>query len=159
MAKNEPRQPQMPSTPEQPRQRPRTLREAMQRNPSLAGQKTLQDGGVQRRGHIAMVDAKSSAFGEYDYAFIRAVEQRWYQLLDDNQYLLDRQGKVVLQFRLHYDGRITDMEVAGNTVGDVLGLLCQKAILDPAPFPKWPSAMRQAVRSEYRDVRFTFYYD
>jgi hypothetical protein len=148
-----------PSAPEPKPQRPRTLREAAQRNPSLAGQKTLQEGGVPRRGHISMVDAKSSAFGEYDYAFIRAVEQRWYQLLDDNQYLLDRQGKVALQFRLHFDGRISDMQVADNTVGDILSLLCQKAILDPAPFPKWPNAMRQAVRGDFRDVRFTFYYD
>jgi hypothetical protein len=144
---------------EQKRQRPRTLREVAQRNPSLAGQKTLQEGGVQRHGHISMVDAKASAFGEYDYAFIRAVEQRWYQLLDDNQYLLDRQGKVVLEFRLHFDGRISQMQVAENTVGDILSLLCQKAILDPAPFPKWPTPMRQAIHADYRDVRFTFYYD
>jgi hypothetical protein len=161
MAKPEPvKKPETDTAKTEPKPaRPRTLREVVQRNPSLAGQKTLQDGGVQKRGHISMVDAKASAFGEYDYAFIRAVEQRWYQLLENNQYLLDRQGKVVLEFRLHFDGRVTQMNVADNSVGDVLSLLCQKAILDPAPFPKWPTPMRQAIHADYRDVRFTFYYD
>jgi hypothetical protein len=87
------------------------------------------------------------------------VQNRWYHLLDNNQYLLDRQGKVSLTFRLHYDGRITQLESVENSVGDVLGLLCQKAILDPAPFPKWPKDMRQLVGTDYRDIRFTFYYD
>lgn len=141
---------------EKPRQRPRTLREVVQQNPSLAGQKSLQEGGVPRRGHIAL-DAKRSDFGDYDYAFIRAVEQRWYQLLDN--YMLDRQGSVVLTFRLHFDGRITDMEVDSNNVGDILGLLCQKAIIDPSPFPKWPIEMRRKVPGDYREVKFTFYYD
>ncbi len=142
-----------------PRSKPRTIKEAMQRNPALAGQKTLQDGGVPRRSHLSMVDAKGSPFGDYDRSFIAAVEQRWFQLLDNNQYMLDRQGKVVLDFRLHYDGRISNLQTDANTVGEILGLLCQKAILDPAPFPKWPAAMRQAMREEYRDVKFTFHYD
>jgi hypothetical protein len=108
-----------------------------------------------------MVDAKASPFGDYDYAFIRAVEQRWYQLLDNSQYhyMMDRQGKVVLTFRLHFDGRITDLEADSNTAGEILGLLCQRAIKDPAPFARWPTEMRKAVQSDYREVKFTFYYD
>jgi hypothetical protein len=49
--------------------------------------------------------------------------------------------------------------VAKDTVGDVLALICQRAVLDPAPFPKWPTPMRHAIREDFRDVRFTFYYD
>jgi len=140
--------------------KPRTLREAMQRNPALAGQKTLQEGGVQHAHLVPSIDAKASPFGDYDYAFIRAVEQRWFQLLEENnQYLYDRQGKVILNFKLHFDGRITDVEVESNSVGEILALLCEKAIVDPAPFPRWPTPMRQAVKLDYREVRFTFYYD
>ena len=73
--------------------------------------------------------------------------------------VLDRRGKVSLAFRLHYDGRISRLETDENTVGDVLSVLCQKSILDPAPFPKWPTEMRQIVGTDYRDVKFTFYYD
>lgn len=141
------------------REKPRTLREAMLRNPALAGAKSQQDGGVQKRAHVAMVDAKGSPFGNYDNVFIAIVQERWYNLLEDNRFMMDRRGKVVVTFRLHYDGRITQADTVENTVGDLLGLLCQKAILDPAPFPKWPTEMRQRVEVDYRDVRFTFYYD
>ena len=129
----------------------------------VAGEKSQQDGGVQQRAHIAMVDARSSVFGDYDRTFISLVQSRWYQLLDGNQYMMDRRGKVSLTFRLHFDGRISQMEVAEKSVGDMLSLLCQKAILDPAPFPKWPVEMRRQIQNqggtEYRDVKFTFFYD
>lgn len=144
---------------EKPHEKPRTLAEARARNPTLAGPKMRQEGGVEQRAHVAMVDARRSPFGNYDAVFISLVEQRWYNLLDNNQYMLDRRGKVSLTFRLHYDGRITELKTDENNVGDVLGLLCQKSILDPAPFPKWPKEMRQLVGSDYRDIRFTFYYD
>jgi len=36
-------------------------------------------------------------------------------------------------------------EVLDNNVGEMLGLLCQKAILDPAPFDTWPREMRLMV--------------
>jgi hypothetical protein len=147
------------SAAEKPYEKPRTIREAMQRNPTLAGQKTQQEGGVQKRAHVAMVDAKGSPFGNYDNVFIALVQERWYNLLDNNRFMMDRRGKVILTFRLHYDGRITELETDENGVGDVLGLLCQKAVLDPSPFPKWPTDMRQRVGTDYRDVRFTFFYD
>ena len=143
----------------QPRSKPRTLQEARARNPALAGEKSSQEGGVPRRAHIAMVDARRSPFGNYDSVFISMVQARWYQLLDNNQYMQDRRGKVTITFRLHYDGRISQMEMAENTVGDMLSLLCQKSVLDPAPFPKWPRDMRQIVGNDYREVKFTFYYD
>ena len=37
--------------------------------------------------------------------------------------------------------------------------LCQRAVLDPAPFEKWPSDMRRIIGSDRREVRFTFYYE
>jgi hypothetical protein len=143
---------------EKPADKPRTVREAMARNAGLLGQKMQQDGGVQRRAHIAL-DAKGSPFGNYDAVFIGIVQERWYALLENNHFMLDRRGKVVLTFELHYDGRITKLQSDENTVGDLLGLLCQKAIQDPSPFPKWPPQMRQVVGSDVREVRFTFYYD
>jgi hypothetical protein len=142
-----------------PRDKPRTLADARARNPATAGEKTQQDGGVEHRAHIAMVDARRSPFGDYDSVFISMVQACWYQSLDENKYMLDRRGKVALTFRLHYDGRISQLEVAENTVGDMLSLLCQRAVLKPAPFPKWPREMRQMVGSDYREVKFTFYYD
>jgi hypothetical protein len=70
-----------------------------------------------------------------------------------------RSGKVVLRFNLYYDGRITNMQVAENDVGELLALVCQRAVLDPAPYEVWPSDLRRLAKSNFRDVQFTFYYN
>lgn len=142
------------------RARPRTIREAMlrQNRNQLAGDRVKQEGGVRRRTDFTALDAKQSSFGDYDATFIAAVENRWYTLLDTHPTLNYRNGRVVLRFHLTYDGRITDMEVVENTVGETLGLLCQKAILDPAPFERWPREMRLMLDKEYREIQFAFYY-
>lgn len=139
--------------------RPRTVKEALaQLRPSqLPGEKMKQDGGVQRRHEMASLDTKATPFGAYDAALVEAISQRWFTLLDERDYASDSRGKVVLHFRLHYDGRITDMDMTENTAGEVLGLICQKAVLDPAPFAAWPSDMRRTL-GDIRSIQFTFYY-
>jgi outer membrane biosynthesis protein TonB len=140
-----------------PRTRPRTYAEAVQRNPRLAGEQMRQAGGVSRRGRVAL-DVKATPFGAYDAAFIAAVQQCWYDLIDSSR-LAPRTGKVVVEFRLNYDGRITDLKVTESEVGDMLSLLCQEAIRKPAPFPRWPSDMWRAMGKNHREVLFTFYYN
>jgi outer membrane biosynthesis protein TonB len=129
-----------------------------ERERALPGEKMKQEGGVQRRHEMASLDTKATPFGAYDSALVTAISQRWYALLDERVYASDSRGKVVLQFRLHHDGRITDMNVAENTAGEVLGFLCQKAVLDPAPFAAWPSDMRRTL-GDARNIQFTFYYN
>lgn len=152
-----------PSTPvsasPEPRTRPRTIAEALAQRGLLAGEKTKQDGGVKRRATMSSLDVKATPFGAYDAAIIAAIQQRWFDLLDQNDYTRGRTGKVVLDFRLMEDGRITVMTVSDNDVGELLGLVCQRAVLDPAPYAPWPSDMKKMLRSNYRDVRFTFYYE
>lgn len=143
---------------EAPRKKPTKLNQIPEWVAQQAGQRSKQEGGVIKRSPIAF-DAKGSPFGDYDRTFISIVQQCWYQALDNNKFMLDRHGKVSVTFRLHYNGEITALVTEENTVGDVLGLLCEKAILDPKPFPKWPSDMRKMVGSDVREVRFTFYYD
>jgi hypothetical protein len=139
--------------------RPRTIKEALalQQNSQLPGEKLKQDGGVSRHSEIASLDTKATPFGAYDAALVEAISQRWFTLLDQRDYASDSRGKVVLQFNLHYDGRVTDMNMAENTTGEVLGLICQKAVLDPAPFGAWPSDMRRTL-GDVRHIQFTFYY-
>jgi len=142
--------------------RPRTLREALARadqRSGIAGQKMKQDGGVRRRALESSLDVMALPFGAYDRAIVEAVQNRWFYLLDSGDFARERTGKVVLEFNLTYDGRVTDMKVVENTVNDLLCLLCQKAILDPAPYPRWPAEMRRTLGSDTRRVRFTFYYD
>lgn len=141
--------------------RPRTLIEARMRSqssspPSRAMEK---EGGVRRLLAVSSLDAKGTPLGAYDEAMVAVIRQRWYDLLDKYRYAGERKGKVVLDFRLHSNGRITDMKVSECTVGDLLASVCQLAITDPAPYPKWPDLMVRLVGREYRDVRFTFFYE
>jgi len=138
------------------KQRPRTLEQARARN-QLAGQKAKVDGGAKARGRVSL-DVKVTPFSSYDAAFIAAVQQRWYDLLDSSQFA-QHSGKVVLEFRLSYDGRITDLKVSNNEVGEILSLLCQRAILDPAPYQRWPDDMRRMIGANFREVTFTFFYN
>jgi hypothetical protein len=50
------------------------------------------------------------------------------------------------------------MNMTENSAGEVLGYICQKAVLDPAPYPPWPVEMRRMI-GENRQIQFTFYYD
>jgi hypothetical protein len=140
-----------------PRDRPRTLSAARAQKALLTGEKMRQEGGISSIGSVSF-DAKATPFGEYDAAFIAAVEQCWHLLIEQHQGT-QRPGKVVVDFRLTYDGRITDMKVAENDAGEILGMLCQSAILNPAPYPRWPAQMRQTIASNSREIRFTFYYN
>jgi hypothetical protein len=117
-----------------------------------------QEGGVRRRGHVALLDVKATPFGAYDLAFIRAVEQCWYSHLDRTSFV-QRAGKVVLEFKLNADGRVTELKILENEVGEILGLLCHRAIMDPSPFAEWPSDMRRMIGGNTREVTFTFYYN
>ncbi|MCU0770946.1 MAG: hypothetical protein MUE94_04120 [Verrucomicrobia bacterium] len=144
--------------------RPRTLKEAMARTPeaqvnALAGRKMKQEGGVRRLSTLSSLDVKASPFGDYDRAIIVAIQNRWFDLLDARGFGHEMSGRVVLDFRLHHDGRISGMRVSENTVDEMLSLLCQKAVMDPSPYARWPSDMRRMIGTNYRDVRFTFYYN
>jgi outer membrane biosynthesis protein TonB len=144
---------------QQEQERPRTIKQALaQQSHQLPGQQMKQDGGMHRAALVSSLDVKATPFGAYDGAFIAAVTQRWYDLLDSRQFSMDRSGKVTLQFHLNYDGSIADMKVLDNTVGDVLGYVCQKAVTDPAPFSPWPTEMRRLIGENYREITFTFYY-
>lgn len=144
--------------PQPERTRPRTIKEALLQRNQLPGQKMKQSGGVEQRGRIS-ADTKITGFGAYDRAFIDAVSSRWYDLLDNMSYDAYRSGHVRLEFNLNYDGRITEMKVLETTVTETLTLLCQKAVLDPSPFDRWPREMRLMVGEDERHITFTFYYN
>ena len=67
-------------------------------------------------------------------------------------------GKVVLEFHLNSNGKITEMKTTETEVGAVLAVICQRAVLDPSPYAEWPSDMMREIGRNYREVRFTFYY-
>ncbi len=149
-------------TPEQnpaPEPRPRTVREALaQQSKQLPGLQLQQDGGVRRRALSSSLDAMATPFGAYDRAIIEAISQRWYDLLDRQQFAQNRTGKVTVYFHLNPDGSVTEMKINETTVGDLFAYLCRDAIEQAAPFGPWPSDMRRLVGANFREIAFTFYY-
>jgi hypothetical protein len=144
-------------SPTAPKKRPRYISEAKaQKQPMLAGEKMQQNGGISRRGALAF-DAKVTAFGAYDATLIAAVQQAWYNLLDEHMGA-HRTGKVVVEFRLTYEGKVVNVRISENDVGEILGQYCYNAITQPAPYGEWPPDMRRAIGGNHRDVKFTFYY-
>ena len=143
-----------------PRPRPRRLAEVQTRpqDNRLPGEMMKQEGGVKHRLEIASLDAKVTPFGAYDAALVEAIAQCWYGLLSAQEYASDYRGKVVLQFHLHSDGRVSDVKVTENTAGTVPGYICQTAIDKPNPYAQFPPDMRRLV-GETRSIQFTFYYN
>ncbi|HHY87258.1 MAG TPA: hypothetical protein GYA07_17230 [Verrucomicrobia bacterium] len=141
--------------------RPRTIKEALlrQNRTQLAGEKMKQEGGVARKLEFTALDAKATAFGDYDAALIEAVQARWYDRLDQLSYDGYQRGKVVIRFKLNYDGTVSDLEVVDTTVGLTLTLICEQAIRDPAPYGKWPRELRLLVEKDYREIQFGFHYN
>ncbi|HTV40357.1 MAG TPA: hypothetical protein VMF08_07265 [Candidatus Sulfotelmatobacter sp.] len=144
-----------PKPQEQPR--PRTLREAYQQLAArFPGMTMKEDGGAQRKARPSL-DVTVTGFGDYDERFIETVCHNWWNLLDSHQFAQDHTGKVVLLFRLNYDGSISQVRFAENNVGDLLGYVCEKAVLDGAPYERWSEDMRLKL-GDYTDVQFTFDY-
>jgi outer membrane biosynthesis protein TonB len=112
--------------------------------------------GVGRIG-VAAFNVAGSPFGEYDKALIRAVQSRWYALIEQNG-LYERAGTVTLHFNLMQDGSVQDMQVKENSAGEILALFCQKAVVDSAPFAPLPENLRLLIGNDPREVNFTFYY-
>jgi hypothetical protein len=146
---------QQKKNPAQPR--PRTIKQALAEK-HLPGLQMRQEGGVRRDLLVPSFDVKQTPIGEYDARFVEAVQQRWDDLLDSQQFARDRTGEVTLQFHLNYDGSVTDMKILNNSVGDLLAYVCEKAVSDPAPFAPWTSEMREMIGKDYREITFTFYY-
>lgn len=139
--------------------RPRTLKEALAQREQIPGHQTRQDGGVARHQLWSSLDVNNTTFGDYDKAVIDAIRERWYALLYSGRFTLDRTGKVTLHFIMKSDGSVIEMQMVDNTVGELLGYLCQEAIEEAAPFAKWPPDMVRLFGTNSRPVTFTFDYD
>jgi hypothetical protein len=126
-------------------------------NREIAARKSrVMAAGVGRIG-ISAFNVAGSPFGEYDKTLIRAVQSRWYALIQQNG-LYERSGTVTLHFNLLQDGSVQDMAFKENSAGEILGLFCQKAVVDSAPFAPLPENLRMLIGDDPREVNFTFYY-
>jgi hypothetical protein len=94
----------------------------------------------------------------YDSSLLTIIERHWFELLEAAPSPLPKSGEVVVDFRLHTDGRVSDLEITRNTAGTFASVLSQKAIRDPAPFKPMPPELLSLLTNDYRNLSFTFNY-
>jgi hypothetical protein len=140
------------------RPRYRRVAEVRQEKGMLVAPKMKLNGNAPRVSVDSSLNVKASPLGDYNYRLVQAVQERWYQLLDERKFALERSGKVIIKFRLHMDGTVSDVRTDQSTVGDTYSFLCELAIMQPAPYGKWPSEVRRLIGRDTHDVTFTFNY-
>jgi len=102
--------------------------------------------------------AARDVLSRYDQDLLDITLQSWYRLLDSTPNVTGK-GKVVVGFRLRSSGGVSDVQTAASTVDKNLAVICEKAVLDVAPFPSWSEEMRRSLPNESRAVTFTFYFN
>jgi len=101
-------------------------------------------------------DTRSSPFGSYDAKMIETIEKRWLELTPRIQ--MRGRGEVVVEFKLNYDGGVTDVQVQPTRLLGIAVEICKQAILESAPFDPWPAEMRKLVGKPEREITFRFNY-
>lgn len=146
------------STEAAPKPRPKTITEARLRQSDSRppGEKSKQDGGVKDISSDFSFAAKGTPLGDYDARIVDAIRTKWYALLDGKT---SPRGHVTIEFRLYSNGSVRNVKTTEKDVDELFAYLCQSAIITPAPYEKWPESVRAIIGKDYRDVKFTFFYN
>ncbi len=112
--------------------------------------------GVNRAGSIA-VDARFSNYGDYTQRMMEAIQSSWWSIIERSRFEGVSRGNVIVRFRLHRDGTVTDAQVLGTEVTRVMTLACKDAVMAPAPYDIWRADM-VAMYGESDTVTINFIY-
>ena len=136
---------------------PPTLAEARQRLQEgvSASRKRKQNGGVSRAGPPAL-NVRLTGYSDYDARFINAVRHAWLRYRAKLDWF--HPGHVVIDFKLHHTGAITDLAVRNSTARPRQTYYCRQALEGPAPFPEWTPTMRREIGADFRRCQFSFHY-
>ena len=112
--------------------------------------------GVSRAG-VTAFNVEASPFGAYDKKVIKAIQSRWYQLID-RYGIYESTATVTIDFELFDDGQVRNVKPIDDNGNSILSLFCEKAIIESGPFDPWPDELRALAGKEPRQATFTFYY-
>ena len=112
--------------------------------------------GVSRAGSIA-IDARFSNYGDYTQRMMEAIQSSWWSIIERSRFEGVARGSVVVRFRLHRDGTVTDTQILGTEVTRVMSLACKDAVMAPAPYDIWRADM-VAMYGESDTVTINFHY-
>ena len=112
--------------------------------------------GVNRAGSVA-IDARFSNYGDYTQRMMEAIQSSWWSIIERSRFEGVARGHVLVSFRLHRDGTVTDAKVLGSEVTRVMTLACKDAVMAPAPYDIWRADM-VAMYGESDTVTINFQY-
>ena len=112
--------------------------------------------GVSRAGSIA-IDARFSNYGDYTQRMLEAIQSSWWSIIERSRFEGVTRGSVIVRFRLHRDGTVTDAQILGSEVTRVMSLACKDAVMAPAPYDIWRADM-VAMYGESDTVTINFHY-
>jgi len=112
--------------------------------------------GVNKVGTVA-VDARFSNYGDYAQRMMEAIQSSWWDIIDRMRLETAVRGTVVVRFRLHRDGSVSDATILYENVPRLMALACKDAVQSPAPFDAWRADM-VALFGQHDDVTITFHY-
>ena len=108
------------------------------------------------KASAVVVAPNATPFPDYDKRVAQSVYDRWLLLLKGEPEL-PPWGEMVVEFNLTAEGYVFGWRTASVDMPPRVQDLCKRAILQLAPFPKWPAEMRRTVGSDVRAVRFIFH--
>ena len=120
-----------------------------------ASRKMKPGGGVTLKGSPSP-GVRLTGYGDYDARFVDEVRLAWLRYRAKPGWF--DPGKVVIDFKLHHNGAITDLVVRGNPANPLQDYYCRQALAIPAPFTKWSETMRREIGADFRQCRFSFHY-
>lgn len=106
-------------------------------------------------------EASAPAVQDYDRQVINTILKHWQDLRSHYPAAAPGRssGKVVVSFRLHADGRIGVVKTVSSGVDSVLTYMCEQAVKESAPYPRWPQEMLDKLGAESQMIRYTFDYE
>jgi TonB family protein len=122
--------------PETSRPAPGSLGDALRNLQKYVQNETFHNpqGGVTDPGSTIQFDTKGVEFGPWIRRFVAQVKRNWFI----PQAAMTFRGRVVIQFNIHRDGRITDVVVAGPSSVDAFNRSAYNAILGSNPVEPLP---------------------
>jgi hypothetical protein len=102
-------------------------------------------------------------FAKYDekliYTMVNSVTEEAGNITNLDLFAQRFPGKVVMQCRLDFQGRLTAPKVQENTLDDDCTALFKKILLDRSPYDAWPEDVHQKFGTDYRDLTLTINFD
>ena len=113
-----------------------------------------QNAGTARLGAPSL-DVRLTGYGDYDARFFAAISIAWRKQIKNRSWVA---STVKVDFNLHADGRIDEVQIHDTTAASILQFFCREAIEQPAPFESWSNEMRAQLGPGPRRCRITFNY-